>query len=64
MCHKAFKTDTDNELGSFLESFNIVKEKKKKLKEPSPYVQFSKRKTVSSIISLSPSNIQHYVTLH
>jgi len=53
--HKAFKTDTDNELGRFLESFIIVKEKTK-LNEPSSYMKFSKRKKVSSVISLSPSD--------
>lgn len=56
---KALKTDTDNELGRFLESFNIVKVKNK-LKEACA-VQKEKE---SAIISLSPSNIQHHVTLH
>lgn len=36
MFHKAFKTNTGNGLGSFLESFYIMEEKKKKRKEKNP----------------------------
>lgn len=53
MFHKAFKTDTDNELGSFLESF-IIAEEKNKLQEPSSYVQFSKRKYIPLHLFLLP----------
>lgn len=45
---KAFKTNTSNELGSFLESFNIVKEKNK-WREPFSYVQFSNRESIFPI---------------